>query len=78
MSKLINLYNKNGYIILEKIIPNEILSNLKSIIEKIVKNGEHLTESNEYYEILDDLSFDQPRIERIKSPHKLENYFDKL
>ena len=78
MSELKDFYMKNGYIVLEKIIPESILLNLKYTIEKIVENGEKLTESNENYEILNDLSSGKRRIERIKSPHKLDNLFLKI
>ena len=75
MSRLKKLYEKDGYIVLKNIIPSEILIHLTSIIDKLVADGKKLKVTNDYFEILNDLSSGKPRIERIKSPHKLDNYF---
>jgi ectoine hydroxylase-related dioxygenase (phytanoyl-CoA dioxygenase family) len=71
-------YLEQGYVIFENLLPLSLMEDLRSIIDNLVDDASALTTSDEVYEILDDTNSGRPRIERIKSPHKVHPLFNDL
>jgi ectoine hydroxylase-related dioxygenase (phytanoyl-CoA dioxygenase family) len=78
MSTLNKTYREQGYVIFENLLPLSLMEGLRSIVDNLVDAAATLTASDEIYEILDDVNSDKPRIERIKSPHKVHPLFNDL
>ena len=78
MDQLKAAYEEKGYIICENLISGTVVDTLRSTIDTIVSDGTGLTESDEVYEILEDIDTRVPRIERIKSPHNVHAVFDEV
>ncbi len=78
MDQLKAAYDEKGYVICENLIPGPVVDTLRSTIDGIVRNGSGLTESDDVYEILEDIETRVPRIERIKSPHNVHAVFDEV
>ena len=64
-------YLEQGYVIFKDLLPLSLMESLRSIVNNLVDDAAALIASDEVYEILDDPKSGKPRIERIKSPHKL-------
>lgn len=78
MDQLRKTYEDKGYVICKNLLPDSVIDQLRATIDFIVKDGSDLTESDNVYEILDDLETGVPRIERIKSPHNVHALFDEV
>ena len=78
MNQLKKTYDERGYVLCDRLLPAELIAQLQDVIDVVVAAGSTLTESDDVYEILDDLESQQTRIERIKSPHKVDQLFDDL
>ena len=74
MTSLNETYLEQGYVIFENLLPLSLMEDLRSIVDNLVDNAATLPASDEIYEILDDSNSGKPRIERIKSPHKVHPY----
>ncbi|MEC8870652.1 MAG: phytanoyl-CoA dioxygenase family protein, partial [Pseudomonadota bacterium] len=78
MTSLNKTYLEQGYVIFENLLPLSLMEDLRSIVDNLVDNAATLTASDKVYEILDDANSGKPRIERIKSPHKVHPLFNEL
>ena len=78
MTSLNETYLEQGCVIFENLLPLSLMEDLRSIVDNLVDNAATLTASDEIYEILDDSNSGKPRIERIKSPHKVHPLFNEL
>ena len=71
-------YLEQGYVIFKDLLPLSLMESLRSIVNNLVDDAAALIASDEVYEILDDPKSGKPRIERIKSPHKVHPLFKEL
>ena len=77
-SELKATYDKQGYVICEDLLSNEIISDVRSTIDKLVTAANGMEKSNDTYEIIEETESSLPRLERINSPHKVDPVFDQL
>ena len=78
MGSLKETYLNKGYVVFENLLPMSLIEDLRAIVDSLIDNAAALTTSDEVYEILDDPNSGKPRIERIKSPHKVRPLFNEL
>jgi len=71
-------YEKQGYVICEDLLSNEIIAELRSTTDKLVTAAGSIKASNETYEFIEETKVSLPRLERINSPHKVDPVFDQL
>ena len=71
-------YEKQGYVICEDLLPNEIIAELRSTADKLAAVANGMKASNETYEFIAETESSLPRLERINSPHKVDPVFDQL
>ena len=64
-----NFYDENGYLVLEKRIPEEVLTTLRAEITGYQEQAKSLTESTDEIDLEDSHTQDAPRVRRIKLPH---------
>lgn len=62
-------YQENGYLVLEKQIPAQIIDDIRAEIAKYVETARSLTESSAEVDLEDTHTPDNPRVRRIKLPH---------
>ena len=62
-------YNENGYLVVQNVLTNEEIRNLRRVTEEFVENARQVTEHNEVYDLEDSHSSAEPRVRRIKTPH---------
>jgi len=78
MGSLKETYLDKGYVVFENLLAMSLIEDLRAIVDSLIDNAAALTTSDEVYEILDDPNSGKPRIERIKSPHKVRPLFNEL
>lgn len=74
----IDHYNENGYLLVEERIPGDIIDLCLEEIEKFRVESRELTESNSRIDLEDSHTPDNPRVRRIKWPHKNSRFFGEL
>jgi len=74
----IQSYRDNGYILLEKRVPDDLIGRVRAEIARFVEEARGMTVSNDRLDLEDSHRPESPRVRRIKLPHKLSPVFDEL
>ncbi len=70
-----DFYIENGWLLLEKIVPDEWIERLQAAAAKIVARTRSMTRSSPAFELLPDHTADRPRPGLVSSPEDLEPAF---
>jgi hypothetical protein len=68
-------YYENGWLLLEKIVPDAWIERLRGAAAKIVDGTRSMTQSSPAIELLPDHTADRPRVSLVSSPEDLEPAF---
>lgn len=68
-------YAENGYLMIENAVTPDQLARLQDITYRMIDASRAVTTSDDVYDLDDGHSADQPRLTRIKIPHKQNPYF---
>jgi len=71
----IEFYRQNGYVVVEGVLDDALLAELRRMTEHIVEQARGLTADDALYDLEDSHSPDQPRVRRLKTPHKHFPFF---
>ena len=75
----IDFYNENGYLLVEDAVTSEQLDRLRKVTYDLIDQSRTVTESDNQFDLDDGHSADNPRLTRIKLPHKIDPvYWDVL
>lgn len=74
----VRFYRDQGYLVLEKRIPDDIMQRVRAEIGRFVEEARGMIASNERLDLEDSHTPEAPRVRRIKLPHKLSPVFDGL
>lgn len=65
----VRFYRKNGYLVLENRVPDDIIAAIRAEIARFVVEARGITGSNDRLDLEDTHTADSPRLRRIKLPH---------
>ncbi len=68
-------YAENGYLLVENVVTPAQLDRLREITYRYIEESRNVTESNDVYDLDVGHGAAQPRLTRVKLPHKLDPYF---
>ena len=74
----IRSYHQNGYLVLERHIPDDILKSIHSEISRFENEARGMTASNDRLDLEDSHSPEAPRLRRIKLPHTISDVVREL
>lgn len=74
----IESYNKNGYLVLERHLPDDILTSIRAEIARFEEEARGMSASNDRLDLEDSHTKDNPRLRRIKLPHKISEMMREL
>lgn len=74
----ISSYHENGYLVLERHLPEEVLEGIRAEILRFEEEARGMTTSNDRLDLEDSHSPENPRLRRIKLPHKISNFIREL
>lgn len=77
-NKQIEFYNEQGYLLLEKRIPDLILDEVRDEISRFKALAYGMQASDERIDLEDSHTPENPRIRRVKLPHTQSTVFDEL
>ena len=76
--KQIKDYFKQGYLLVENVITDAQLKTLQDITYNFIEASKNVTESNDVYDLDVGHTAENPKLTRIKLPHKQHVYFDEI
>jgi len=65
----IDFYQEAGYLVLENYLPDSVINNIRSEIERFETEAQGMTASNERIELEEGHTSKEPRVRRIRLPH---------
>ncbi len=74
----IRFYQDNGYLVLERRVPEDIIADIRSEIARFEDEARGMTESNDRLDLEDSHTPDVPRVRRIKRPNLISKVVDDL
>ncbi len=64
----VEFYHENGYLLMPKLLPDDVLQALRDETDRIVAEAAGLTDHNAQYDLEDSHTAEEPRVRRLKSP----------
>jgi phytanoyl-CoA hydroxylase len=74
-SKQVESYRENGYLVVENVLDAQMLDRVRAVTAELVAKAKGLTTHNEIYDLEPSHTPDEPRVRRIKTPHKWHPLF---
>ena len=74
----VEAYRRDGYLVLEGRVPLDVIAECHAEIDRIRNEARQLTAHTDQIDLEDSHTRDDPRIRRIKLPHKQSQVFDDL
>jgi len=74
----IDFYNDNGYLVLEKRVPDDIMAAIRAEIVRFQEMARGMTASDDRIDLEDTHKPDAPRIRRVKLPNRQSKVIDDL
>ena len=71
-------YEEHGYVVLERHLPEDILTSIRAEIARFEDEARSMTASNDRLDLEDTHTPDDPRLRRIKLPHRISDLFREL
>ena len=76
--KQINDYFEQGFLLVENVITDQQLKKLQKITYNLIEGSKSVTKSNDVYDLDDGHTSENPKLTRIKLPHKQNVYYDEI
>ncbi|EBA03144.1 phytanoyl-CoA dioxygenase family protein [Rhodobacterales bacterium HTCC2150] len=74
----VDFYGENGYLVLEKQIPDDWTAKIRSEIARFEDEARGMTASNDRLDLEDTHKPDAPRLRRVKLPHTISDIMNEL
>lgn len=72
-------YWRDGYVLIENAVPADVLENLQNVTRNFIDQSRVVTSNNDIYDLDKGHSNENPRLNRIKTPHSVHQaYWDYL
>jgi ectoine hydroxylase-related dioxygenase (phytanoyl-CoA dioxygenase family) len=76
--KQVEAYNRDGFIVVPDVLSKAEVAELRRVTDDIVEGARKVTQHNDIYDLEPSHSPANPRVRRIKSPHKVHPVFDRI
>ena len=73
--KQVQSYHENGYLVVENLIDAPTVGRIRQVIAGLVDKAKGVTAHNEVYDLEPAHTPENPRVRRIKTPHKVDPIF---
>jgi phytanoyl-CoA hydroxylase len=74
----VRFYRDQGYLTVDNLVSSAELAAIRSDLDQVVSEAASVTENNDIYDLEDSHAPDNPRVRRIKEPHKVMPSVNKL
>ena len=74
-AKDVEFYHEHGYLLVENVLDAKTLVKMRSVIAGLVAKAAGVTTHNDIYDLEPTHTPENPRVRRIKTPHKVAPFF---
>src|ERR1700679_2226584 len=74
----VQTYKRDGVIVVPDVLGADTLSQLRSVIAELVAGSAKTLEHTDVYDLEPGHTAENPRVRRIKTPHKVHPLFDQI
>ncbi len=71
-------YHEQGYLVLPGRVPDERVAGLRKVLAALIERARGVTGNDDVFDLEDSHTPDDPRVRRIKLPHRVHPAFDEL
>lgn len=71
-------YRRDGFLVVENVLSPAEVTELRAVTDELVEKARHVRTHDEVYDLEDSHSPEEPRVRRIKTPHKVHPAFDRV
>src|ERR1700759_5014165 len=76
--KDVEAYRRDGVIVVPEVLDGATLARVRQVIAEVVAGAAEVTEHNEVYDLEPGHTRENPRVRRIKTPHKVHPIFNEI
>lgn len=69
-------YERDGFVLIENAVPPDVLRRLQSVTFDLIEQSRQVTHNNDVYDLNTRRSKDNPRLNRIKTPHDVHPVYE--
>src|SRR6201997_922677 len=74
----VEAYRRDGVIVVPEALDSAMLARVRQVVAEVVAGAADVSEHNEVYDLEPSHSRNNPRVRRIKTPHKVHPIFDEI
>jgi ectoine hydroxylase-related dioxygenase (phytanoyl-CoA dioxygenase family) len=71
-------YRRDGFLVVENVLSPAEVAELRAVTDELVEKARAVRTHDEVYDLEDSHSPEEPRVRRIKTPHKVHPVFDRV
>lgn len=71
-------YRRDGFLVVENVLSPAEVAELRAVTDELVEKARHVRTHTEVYDLEDSHTPEEPRVRRIKTPHKVHPVFDRV
>jgi phytanoyl-CoA hydroxylase len=76
--EMVHAYRRDGVIVVPEVLDKSTLEKVRSVLAELVARAASVTEHTDIYDLEPGHSPENPRVRRIKTPHKVHPIFDEI
>src|SRR5215469_11783437 len=76
--KDVETYRRDGVIVVPEVLDSTMLSRVRQVVAEVVAGAAEVSEHNDVYDLEPSHTRENPRVRRIKTPHKVHPIFDEI
>src|SRR6266700_7503464 len=76
--EMVQAYRRDGVIVVPEVLDSGTLAQVRTVIAELVAGAAGVTEHTDVYDLEPGHSPENPRVRRIKAPHKVHPIFDEI
>ncbi|WP_454620689.1 phytanoyl-CoA dioxygenase family protein [Bradyrhizobium cenepequi] len=76
--EVVQAYRRDGVIVVPEVLDKDTLARVRTVLAELVAGAADVTEHTDVYDLEPGHTPDNPRVRRIKAPHKVHSIFDQI
>ncbi|TAI67264.1 phytanoyl-CoA dioxygenase family protein [Bradyrhizobium sp. Leo170] len=77
-AEVVQAYRRDGVIVVPDVLDNDTLARVRDVLAELVAGAADVTEHTDVYDLEPGHTQENPRVRRIKAPHKVHAIFDQI
>lgn len=74
----VEAYRRDGVVIVERVLDGEMLARIRHVVAELVAGAAEVSSHTDVYDLEPGHTQSEPRVRRIKAPHKVHPIFDEI